>query len=82
MSAEAVNRFTLEKFKQSNLSGHGQSEQRGSAEKLEHRKSGVVAVILGVILQITGNSAPNVASPTILRKFATVKRTLLVWKSL
>ena len=39
MSEEVVNRFTLEKFKQSNLLGHGQSGQRGSADKFEYRKS-------------------------------------------
>jgi hypothetical protein len=37
-----------------------------------------VAVILGVIVQLMGNSAQNVASPTILRKFATVEKTLPV----
>jgi hypothetical protein len=40
MSAEAVNRLTLEKFKQSKPSGHGQSDRRGSADKSEHRGSG------------------------------------------
>lgn len=39
MAAEAVNRLTLEKFKQSNPLGDGQSDRRGSADKSEHRKS-------------------------------------------
>ena len=39
MSAEAVNRLTLEKFKQSKPSGHGQSSRRDSADKSGQRKS-------------------------------------------
>ncbi len=37
--------------------------------------SGAVAIMLGVIVQLTENSAQNVASPTILRKFAAIMKT-------
>jgi hypothetical protein len=39
MSAGVVNRLTLEKFKQSKPSGHGQSGRRDSADKSGQRKS-------------------------------------------
>lgn len=82
MSAEAVNRLTVEKFRSPRGMASDEVQQTSLNSVGVADRSQIVSGALAIMhasLSSLRESARNVAGPTILRKFDTAKKILLVW---